>query len=550
MKHIYTLLIALFIINLSTNAQVSIYKNDFTNGAADVSRLTFTFTKAFKPEMPGELSGSTLIIRGNNGSRETRGYTGHITTEALKFNPGSVYTITFRVRAEAQNAQLLFQRGTTAAIAASASGTKVTGISPSSIVNATNANYTNFTANFTVNSVTTEHLAFYVSSTLDANNNNNEYLYIDEISVTRTCGIITQPTASSISRCGAGSISMSATGAPVGGSYKWYSAPTGGSLLSSTATYTNPNLTATTTYYVSAVNADGCESERTPVSATIVPKYTGLTEFAQQELTVGKPAIIQLNSVVFQNSHGVTVRWEAYDYVTRVRKDLGTTVAPKGSAALFSIASVESNTYYEAFIEIVGGVCYDDYLLTASTQGIISLPVELVSFKAQAAKDGVQLSWKTASERDNKGFEVEVSADGKNFRKVAFVESKVGTTSLTQTYSFLDTRAAAGTNYYRLKQVDFDGAFEYSKIVAVNMTQASSSAVYPTLATSDITVSLTSSHEQVTIAVADMAGKQLLTVQNPTERQVILPVQQLQQGVYFVTVISGTQKEVFRFVKR
>ncbi|PVY40395.1 T9SS type A sorting domain-containing protein [Pontibacter virosus] len=183
-------------------------------------------------------------------------------------------------------------------------------------------------------------------------------------------------------------------------------------------------------------------------------------------------------------------------------------------------------------------------------QPIVSLPVELVSFKAQSTKDGVQLSWKTASEQDNKGFEVEVSADGKNFKKIAFVESKVGTSSLTQNYSFIDMRAVVGINYYRLKQIDFDGAFEFSKVVAVNNTPMAASSVYPTLASQEITVRIASSDEQVTIAVADMAGKQLLIVQNPPERQVVLPVQHLQNGIYFVTVISGAQKEVFRFVKR
>jgi hypothetical protein len=181
---------------------------------------------------------------------------------------------------------------------------------------------------------------------------------------------------------------------------------------------------------------------------------------------------------------------------------------------------------------------------------ITPLPVELVSFKGQANADGVNLTWRTASEQDNKGFEVQVSTDGRTFKKVGFVDSKVGTTSLMQNYSFRDSRATSGTNYYRLKQIDFDGTFEYSKTIAVNLTLASSSAVFPTLATSDITVRLTRTDEQVTILVADMAGKQLASVQNPSDRQVVMPVQHLQTGVYFVTVITGEQKEVFRFVKR
>jgi hypothetical protein len=191
------------------------------------------------------------------------------------------------------------------------------------------------------------------------------------------------------------------------------------------------------------------------------------------------------------------------------------------------------------------------YNISGRVAGVITpLPVELVSFKGQANADGVNLTWRTASEQGNKGFEVQVSTDGKTFKQVGFVESKVGTTSLMQNYSFRDARATSGTNYYRLKQIDFDGTFEYSKTIAVNLTLASSSAVYPTLVTSDITVRLARTDEQVTILVADMAGKQLATVQNPSDRQVVMPVQHLQSGVYFVTVVTGGNKEVFRFVKR
>ncbi|SIT88751.1 T9SS type A sorting domain-containing protein [Pontibacter indicus] len=344
-----------------------------------------------------------------------------------------------------------------------------------------------------------------------------------------------------------GRTTLTAQGAPANGSYRWYNAA--GQYING-ATSASLSVTQAGQYAVSIVTATGCETARVPVNATVKPQLSANTEFARQDVTVGKPAVLQLNSEVFDRSHGASIRWEAYNFVTGARNVLGLTEAPKGGSASFQVPNVEANTYYEAFITAIDGMCYEEYMLYATTQGIVSLPVELVSFKAQSTKEGVQLSWKTASELDNRGFEVEASADGKNFRKVAFVESKVGTTSLTQHYSFLDTRAVAGANYYRLKQIDFDGAFEYSKTVAINITLASAATVYPTLATTDITVRLASTDDQVTIAVADMAGKQLLAVQNPADRQVVLPVQQLQQGVYFVTVTSGTQKEVIRFVKR
>ncbi|GAA4361655.1 hypothetical protein GCM10023185_28870 [Hymenobacter saemangeumensis] len=83
------------------------------------------------------------------------------------------------------------------------------------------------------------------------------------------CAAPAAPAVTGASRCGAGSVTLSASGAPAGGSYRWYAAASGGTSLNSTASYTTPALSATTTYYVSIVNSTGCESARTMVTATI-----------------------------------------------------------------------------------------------------------------------------------------------------------------------------------------------------------------------------------------------------------------------------------------
>ncbi len=95
------------------------------------------------------------------------------------------------------------------------------------------------------------------------------------------------------------------------------------------------------------------------------------------------------------------------------------------------------------------------------------VPVELTSFNAVANNGQVDLSWATASETNNRGFEVERSSDNVNFTSVAFIDGK-GTTTNTSNYSYTDKVNAAGALYYRLKQVDFDGTFAYSNTVEVN----------------------------------------------------------------------------------
>ncbi len=102
--------------------------------------------------------------------------------------------------------------------------------------------------------------------------------------------------------------------------------------------------------------------------------------------------------------------------------------------------------------------------------GVTIVPVELASFTANSSTDGVRLEWVTASETNNRGFEVERNG-GNGFSTVAFVEGKGTTTSITN-YLFTDA-VMAGKYTYRLKQIDFDGTATYSKEVEVDMSPAS-----------------------------------------------------------------------------
>ena len=96
------------------------------------------------------------------------------------------------------------------------------------------------------------------------------------------------------------------------------------------------------------------------------------------------------------------------------------------------------------------------------------LPVELAEFKATKNESDITLNWTTLSEISNEKFEVEYSIDGLSFRKIAEVAG-MNTTSIEQRYSFSHVNYSSGWNYYRLKQIDFDGAYEYSPIAVVEV---------------------------------------------------------------------------------
>ncbi|MBX2922536.1 MAG: T9SS type A sorting domain-containing protein [Chitinophagaceae bacterium] len=95
-----------------------------------------------------------------------------------------------------------------------------------------------------------------------------------------------------------------------------------------------------------------------------------------------------------------------------------------------------------------------------------ALPVSLTTFTARKVSDGVTLEWTTASEQNNAYFEVLRSADSRNFSVIGRVEG-AGTTSATNHYTLTDHAPLTGTNYYRLKQTDYDGKTTYSDIVTV-----------------------------------------------------------------------------------
>lgn len=109
----------------------------------------------------------------------------------------------------------------------------------------------------------------------------------------------------------------------------------------------------------------------------------------------------------------------------------------------------------------------DFRLIDYPTPGL-TMPVELASFTARVGANGVKLSWVTASETNNLGFEVQRSLDNQNFKTVAFIKGH-GTSTASHAYSFVDKAVSPGKYYYRLKQVDVDGSFELSKVLTVSV---------------------------------------------------------------------------------
>jgi len=114
--------------------------------------------------------------------------------------------------------------------------------------------------------------------------------------------------------------------------------------------------------------------------------------------------------------------------------------------------------------------CNATVTVTDNNLACAPLPVELVAFKAIAEKEAIQLLWETASERNNAGFQIERSENGRNFEKISFVNG-AGTSAEKHTYQLKDKEVRAGQIYfYRLQQLDYDGSFQYSDLVQARLS--------------------------------------------------------------------------------
>ncbi|AKQ44457.1 hypothetical protein TH63_00485 [Rufibacter radiotolerans] len=183
---------------------------------------------------------------------------------------------------------------------------------------------------------------------------------------------------------------------------------------------------------------------------------------------------------------------------------------------------------------------------------VTPLPVTLISFTGKALKEGVLLNWATASEKDNSYFQVERSADGKTFTAIGKVTG-AGTSSVRLDYRFLDAKTVPSTVYYRLKQVDYDGKFEYSKVVAVQIKATAAGVTvkaYPNPTTGVLNLDLASmASSPVTVKVYALDGRLIKTAQVMGGAVQTLNLSTLAAGTYLVKIAGEHLDTTVRIVK-
>jgi len=183
-----------------------------------------------------------------------------------------------------------------------------------------------------------------------------------------------------------------------------------------------------------------------------------------------------------------------------------------------------------------------------SSEDTSPLPVELATFTGTASGEAVTLQWQTASETNNAGFDVERSTDGTMFTKVGH-EAGRGTTTEAQSYRFVDAdMPSADTLFYRLRQVDLDGTYEYSPIVEVAFSPQQfvllPNAPNPFRDATQLRYTL-AVDAAVTLEVYDLLGRRVTTLFDGEQRAghhtATLMGTGLTAGTYFVRLRAGDQ---------
>ncbi|MGX5858331.1 leucine-rich repeat domain-containing protein [Dyadobacter jiangsuensis] len=163
------------------------------------------------------------------------------------------------------------------------------------------------------------------------------------------------------------------------------------------------------------------------------------------------------------------------------------------------------------------------------------LPVTLISFNGKSENNQIKLTWKTTSETNNKGFEIERSADARTFEKIGFVDGN-GDSKEINTYHFTDLNPLA-KGYYRLKQLDYDGQFEYSKVISVK-SDAAIVKVYPNPAQEYLTISGIAQKQP--FSIIDQNGRVVLEGLVADKGQI--NVKNLAPGRYVVSVNGESRR--------
>jgi hypothetical protein len=220
----------------------------------------------------------------------------------------------------------------------------------------------------------------------------------------------------------------------------------------------------------------------------------------------------------------------------------------------------DGNTVYVSTTILAGNENDPHSFLYSIATGDTIINVELVSFNASVVNNSVTLNWKTATEINNTGFEIqrkkyEDANINTGWNAIGFVEGN-GTTTNQSDYSFIDGDVNAGRYRYRLKQTDFDGSFEYSNEIEVEIllpNEFSLDQNYPNPFNPTTTIKYSIPKEGlVTLKVYNVIGEEVAALVNEIKQvgnyNLTFDAENFSSGVYLYRLKAGSFVETKKMI--
>ncbi len=234
-------------------------------------------------------------------------------------------------------------------------------------------------------------------------------------------------------------------------------------------------------------------------------------------------------------------------------------VSVRATTEVLDISSaVAMQTFLLRFRSVQPGWHWWWVIDNVKVRGFNAIPVELASFTTSVSDNNVTLSWATATETNNSGFEVQRKASGEEFAPVGFVVGN-GTTTELQYYTYTDQGLTSGTYQYRLKQIDYDGTFEYSPVVEADITIPKVFGLeqnYPNPFNPSTSIKFSlASDANVNLTVYSILGEEVVTLVNNAMtagvHTISFDASNLTSGVYFYRIdANGVDGTNFSSVKK
>ncbi len=298
--------------------------------------------------------------------------------------------------------------------------------------------------------------------------------------------------------------------------------------------------TGNAAFYKGTINP----SDLTDITWTAIGDYPagGVTRAASFPVTYG--TYPSAAGVFFTggaiNGGTLTGATHLYNYCTDQWETLSPSLAlPRSN---FKASGNMDNVVYAVSGYTTAGVGNNDKAtLTDITGNCYSpVPVELTSFSVSLINGNVMLNWNTATETNNKGFQIERKTENTQFQNLAFVDGH-GTTTQSQQYSYTDYNTISGKYIYRLKQIDFDGSYSYSKIIEIDLNkplQFTLSQNYPNPFNPSTNINFSIAKDsKVTLNIYNVLGQKVVEVLNSNlpagVHSIKFNASNLNSGIYF-----------------